>query len=297
MKVGVIGLGAMGTAIARRIEAANYDLTFFNRTKHRADEFAGRGHSIGETPAQAADGRDVVITMLADGPAVEAALLGPDGVLSTEQIVPPAVVVEMSTIGVDTSTRVAAAAASRGSAYLRAPVSGNPGVVAAGELTILTSGGPDALERARPVLEAVGKTIFHLGGGEQARVMKLALNLVLAGTMELLAEAVTVGEAHGLARRDILDVMSGSVIGSPLVKYKAGPLVVDDYSTTASARLLEKDLGLVLDCASEVGVPVPAAAQVKQLLAACVEAGAGELDFSVLVPRLQIEAGLRTTWP
>jgi 3-hydroxyisobutyrate dehydrogenase-like beta-hydroxyacid dehydrogenase len=295
MRVAVLGLGAMGTAIARRLEASGGELRVYNRTPQKAREFADRGALAAATPAEAAAGADVAITMLADGAAVEAVLCGPDGALSGEA--PPPLVVDMSTIDVPASARVAEAARERGVAFLRAPVSGNPGVVAAGNLTILVSGDPDAFARARPVLETIGPTLRYLGDGEQARVMKLALNVLVGGTTQLLAEALVLGEAYGLGREQMLDVIGASVVGSPFVKYKAGPLAAGDYTTTFSASLMHKDLRLVVECSNRAGVPVPVTALVQQLLQACIGSGMGDLDFSVLVPRLAREAGLTAALP
>jgi 3-hydroxyisobutyrate dehydrogenase-like beta-hydroxyacid dehydrogenase len=295
MRVAMLGLGAMGTAIARRLEATGAELRAYNRTPQRAQEFAERGAAVAATPAEAGDGADLAITMLADGPAVDAVLRGPDGVLSAAA--PPPIVIDMSTIDLPTSARVAQAAQARGVAFLRAPVSGNPGVVAAGNLTILVSGDPDAFARTRPVLEAIGPTLVYLGAAEQARVMKLALNVMVAGTMQLLAEALVLGESHGLDRAEMLDVIGASAVGSPLVKYKSAALAADDYSTTFSASLMHKDLRLVVECANGAGVPVPVSALVGQLVQACIGSGMGGLDFAVLLPRLAREAGLTADLP
>jgi 3-hydroxyisobutyrate dehydrogenase-like beta-hydroxyacid dehydrogenase len=295
MRVAMLGLGAMGAAIARRLEATGAELHAYNRTPHRGREFVERGAVLAATPAETGDGADIAISMLADGPAVEAVVSGPDGVLSGAA--PPAIVIDMSTIDVPTSARVAEAARARGVAFLRAPVSGNPGVVAAGNLTILVSGDPDAFARARPMLEAVGPTLLYLGDAEQARVMKLALNVMVGGTTQLLAEALVLGESYGLGREQMLEVIGASVVGSPFVKYKAGPLAADDYTTTFSASLMHKDLRLVVECSNSAGVPVPVTALVQQLLQACIGSGMGDLDFSVLVPRLAREAGLTAALP
>jgi 3-hydroxyisobutyrate dehydrogenase-like beta-hydroxyacid dehydrogenase len=295
MRVAMLGLGAMGAAIARRLEAIGAELRAYNRTPQKGQEFVERGTVLAATPAEAGDGADIAISMLADGPAVEAVLCGPDGVLSADAL--PPIVVDMSTIDVPTSARVADAARARGAAFLRAPVSGNPGVVAAGNLTILVSGDADAFGRARPLLEAIGPTLLYLGDREQARVMKLALNVMVGGTTQLLAEALVLGEAYGLRREQMLEVIGASVVGSPFVKYKAGPLAADDYATTFSASLMHKDLRLVVECSNGAGVPGPVTALVQQLLQACIGSGMGDLDFSVLVPRLAREAGLTAALP
>jgi 3-hydroxyisobutyrate dehydrogenase-like beta-hydroxyacid dehydrogenase len=294
MKVALLGLGAMGAAIARRLAAAgDVELTVYNRSPAPLREFRERGVATASTPREAAASADVAITMLADGTAVEAVVLGEDGVLDA----PPGTLIDMSTIDIATSLRVAERAAAAGVAYLRAPVSGNPSVVAAGNLTILVSGDASAYERARSVLELIGPTLFFLGDAEQARVMKLALNLMVAGTTELLAEALVLGEASGLERAQMLDVIGGSAVGSPFVRYKSGPLAAEDFTSTFSARLMHKDLRLVAGSADDAGVPLPVTALVQQLVQACIDAGMGELDFSVLVPRLEREAGRREALP
>jgi 3-hydroxyisobutyrate dehydrogenase-like beta-hydroxyacid dehydrogenase len=294
MKVALLGLGAMGAAIARRLEAADdVELTVYNRSPAPLVEFRERGVATAPTPRAAAASADVAISMLADGGAVEAVALGEDGALGAS----PGALIDMSTIDIATSLRVAERAAAAGVAYLRAPVSGNPTVVAAGNLTILVSGDARAYERTRGVLEAIGPTLFYLGDAEQARVMKLALNLMVAGTTELLAEALVLGEASGLQRAQMLDVIGASAVGSPFVKYKSGPLAAEDFTSTFSARLMHKDLRLVSGSADVAGVPLPVTALVQELVQACIGAGMGELDFSVLVPRLEREAGRRETLP
>lgn len=300
MRVAVLGLGAMGAAIAHRLEQADeIALAVWNRSPQPARAFEERGVSVAATPAAAAAGADVAISMLADGAAVEAVLLGADGALAGDHgsAGRPRLLIDMSTIDVAASERVAARASALGVPYLRAPVSGNPVVVAAGNLTILVSGDAGAFERARGVLSAIGPTLLHVGDGEEARVMKLALNLMVAGTLELLAEALVMGEAHGLERGRMLEVIAASVVGSPLIGYKAGPLAAHDYTSTFSAQLMDKDLRLVEECAGSAGVPVPVAATVHRLIEECVVTGMGELDFAVLVPRLAHEAGLLGALP
>ncbi len=203
----------------------------------------------------------------------------------------------MSTIDVAASARIAERAAAAGLDYLRAPVSGNPVVVAAGNLTIVASGPAPALERVRPLLGAIGPNIFHVGEGEQARVMKLVLNLMIAATNQMLSEALATGEANGLGREQMLEVMGASAVGSPFVKYKAGPLLADDYSPTFSTELLAKDLGLVVECAGEAGVPVPATEATRAFVDRCLREGLGELDMSVVLPLLRREAGLADSLP
>jgi 3-hydroxyisobutyrate dehydrogenase-like beta-hydroxyacid dehydrogenase len=298
MKVAVLGLGAMGAAITRRLEAADVELTVFNRSEQPTREFRERGVPVATSAAEAAAFADVCISMLSDGRAVAAVLLSEDGVLGAgNRLAKPTTIVEMSTIDVAVSERVATRAAESGVAYLRAPVSGNPGVVAAGNSTILASGDAAAFAAAEELLREIGATVFYLGDGEQARVMKLALNLMVGGTTQLLAEALVMGQANGLDRARMLEVIASSAVGSPLVRYKSEPLIADDYTSTFSARLMYKDLGLVVECANAAGVPVPVTASVQQLMQSCIGAGAGDLDFAVLVAKLEHESGQRSSLP
>ena len=176
-------------------------------------------------------------------------------------------------------------------AYLRAPVSGNPVAVRGGTLGIVASGPRATFEAAEPLLRDIGPNVFYLGDGEAARIMKLALNLMVAGTAELLAESLTLGEAHGLDRAAMLEVIAGSAVGSPFVTYKRVPLAADDYTSTFTTRLMRKDLDMALDAGAAEGVPLPVTATVQQLLQACISTGMGDIDFMALLPRLQREAG------
>jgi 3-hydroxyisobutyrate dehydrogenase-like beta-hydroxyacid dehydrogenase len=289
MRIAVVGLGLMGAAIARRIEGAGHELFVWNRSPGPADEFVERGATLLESPAAALQLAEVAITMVADPAAVEAVTLGPNGILTGAS---EGTLIDMSTISVESSELVAAEAERRGVSFLRAPVSGNAGVVAAGNLGIIVSGPRAVFDELTPMLRDIGPNLFYVGDAEQSRVVKLALNLVIGGTAELLAEALVLSERHGIARRDMLEVMGGSAIGSPFVKYKTEPLIANDYTTTFSARLLAKDLGLALDRAEASGVPLPLTEATLDLVRDCIAQGMGDDDLTVLLPRLRAEAGL-----
>jgi 3-hydroxyisobutyrate dehydrogenase-like beta-hydroxyacid dehydrogenase len=143
----------------------------------------------------------------------------------------------------------------------------------------------------KDLLTDIGPNVYLAGGGESARVVKLALNLVIAGTAQLLSESVTLAEAHGIERATLLEIIAASAVGSPFVKYKTAPLLAEDYTSTFSTRLMHKDLDLILDSAAAGGVPLPVTAVVHQLLQACISTGLGELDFMSLLIRLKREAG------
>jgi 3-hydroxyisobutyrate dehydrogenase-like beta-hydroxyacid dehydrogenase len=289
MRIAVVGLGLMGAAIARRIEGAGHELFVWNRSPGPADEFVSRGATQLDSPAAALQLAELAITMVADPAAVEQVTFGSNGILIGAT---GGTLIDMSTISAESSARVAAEAERAGVAFLRAPVSGNAGVVAAGNLGIIVSGPRAVFDELAPILRDIGPNLFYVGDAEQSRVVKLALNLVIGGTAELIAEALVLSERHGIGRREMLEVMGGSAIGSPFVKYKTEPLIADDYTTTFSARLLAKDLGLALDRAAESGVPLPLTAATLVLVQDCIEQGMGDDDLTSLLPRLRREAGL-----
>jgi 3-hydroxyisobutyrate dehydrogenase-like beta-hydroxyacid dehydrogenase len=290
MNVAVVGLGKMGRPIARRLIAAEHEVVVQNRSPGPAEELASEGAAKVDSPAEVWESAEVAITMVADDRALRAVTLEDGGLLTD----PPAgrVLIDMSTVSVRASREVAEAAAAAGLDFLRAPVSGNPSVVEAGNLTIIVSGDDAALERVRAVLLDIGPTLFHVGGADEARVMKLALNLMIAGTTQLMAEALVLGEASGLERATMLEVMGGSVMGSPFVKYKTAALVADDYTSTFTTSAMYKDLDLARDAANDVGAALPVTALVQQFLQSCISAGMGDDDFAALVPLLRRLAGL-----
>ena len=280
--MGLIGLGNMGSAIAERLLAAGYEVVVSNRTRAKAEALAGRGAAVATTPGELAERVDVVVTSLADDAALEAVAAA---VAAAAR--PGTVLVDMSTVSPAASARVAALAEDASVAYLRAPVSGNPSVVRAGNLSVIVSGPRETLERVEPLIRAIGPTIHHVGNGEQARTVKLAINLMVAGLAQLMAEALVLGEAAGVSRSVLLEVMGSSAAGAPFVKYKTEPLLRDDFSATFTTSLMEKDVDLVLDAADDAGVELPVARQLKGLLHAAVEAGYADDDFIALFLHLR----------
>ncbi|MEM6110319.1 NAD(P)-dependent oxidoreductase [Mycobacterium sp. 050272] len=289
MKVSVLGLGQMGTAIAERLIDAGHSVSVWNRSAGKAADLIDRGatelDSLNEAWAS-----EVCITMLADSAALTQVMLGPGG-LAVADAGYDKFLIDMSTVSPESSTQVAEAAAANGIKYLRAPVSGNPGVVRAGTLTIVVSGDQTDCVAAEDLLRDIGPHVFRAGNGESARIVKLALNLMIAGTSQLLSEALVLAAAHGIDRAKMLQIIGASAVGSPFVKYKTQPLLADDYSSTFSTRLMRKDLDLILAAGATGGVPLPVCAVVSQLLQACISTGLGELDFMSLLIRLEREAG------
>jgi 3-hydroxyisobutyrate dehydrogenase-like beta-hydroxyacid dehydrogenase len=283
--VGLIGLGNMGTAIAERVLDAGYQLVVYNRSPRKADALAARGAGVAESPSALAEQVDVVLTSLPNDEAFEEV---------AKRIVaaarPGTVFADTSTVSPAVSARVAALAEAASVEYLRAPVSGNPTVVRAGNLSFMVSGGRTSLERVEPLIRAIGPTVHYVGDGEQARSVKLAINLMIAGLAQLMSEALVLGEAAGVSREALLEVMGSSAVGAPFVKYKADPILHDDFSATFTTALMEKDIELVLDAAEDAGLELPAARQMRALLRATAEAGYADDDFMALYLQLRSAA-------
>jgi 3-hydroxyisobutyrate dehydrogenase-like beta-hydroxyacid dehydrogenase len=272
----------MGTAMAERLLDAGYDLVVYNRCAEKAGALAERGAAVAETAAGLVEQVDIVLTSLANDEALEA--VAAEVVAAAR---PGTVLVDTSTVSPTASARVAALAESASVPYLRAPVSGNPAVVRAGNLTFIVSGKRETLESVEPVLLAIGPTIHHVGETEQARVVKLAINLMIGGLAQLMSEALVLGEAAGVSRAALLEVMGSSAAGAPFVKYKTEPLLRDDYSATFTTALMEKDVDLILAAAEEAGVELPLAGELKRILLGAIEAGYADDDFISLFVHLR----------
>ncbi len=268
--------------MAERVLDAGFPLVVYNRTPGKADALASRGAESAGSAADLAGQVDVVFTSLADDGAFEA--------VAGELIAgarPGTVLADTSTVSPAVSARVSSLAEGASVDYLRAPVSGNPTVVRAGNLRFIVSGERETLERVEPVLQAIGAATHYVGEGERARIVKLAINLMIAGIAQLMSEALVLGEASGVSRSDMLDVMEDSAVGAPFVKYKKEPLIRDDFSATFTTTLMEKDIDLVLDVAEQAGVELPVAREMKTLLRATAEAGYADDDFMALFLNLR----------
>ena len=287
--VGLVGLGNMGTAIAERLLDAGFPLVVNNRTPAKAEALGALGAEVATTPEKLAEQVDVVLTSLANDAAFEDVA---ERVIAAAR--PGTVLVDMSTVSPDASARIASLADMASVRYLRAPVSGNPSVVRAGNLSFIVSGARETLDDIEAVIRAIGPTIHHVGEGEQARIVKLAINLMIAVLAQVMSEALVLGEASGVSRAALLEVMASSAAGAPFVKYKTEPLLRDDFSATFTTALMEKDIDLVLDAAGEAGVELPLAREMKTHLRAAIDAGYGDDDFIALFLHLRSATGLAT---
>lgn len=282
LAVGLIGLGNMGTAFAERLLDAGYELVVMNRTPGKSATLEARGATVAPTYVDLAERVDVVLTSLADDEALEAVAAG---ILGAAR--PGTVLVDTSTVSPAASARVASLAEAASVPYLRAPVSGNPTVVRAGSLSFVVSGPPETLERVEAVIRAIGPTVYHVGEREEARIVKLAINLMIGGLAQLMAEALVLGEASGVSRAALLEVMGGSAAGAPFVKYKTDALLRDDYSATFTTALMGKDIDLILDAAGDAGVALPVTTEMRTIIRAAIEAGYADDDFMALFPFLR----------
>ena len=275
----------MGSAFAERLLDAGYQLVVHNRDRQKTEPVAARGAAVTETAAELAATVDIVLTSLSDDDAFQSVAAS-----VVEAARPGTVLVDTSTVSPGASARVAALAERASVLYVRAPVSGNPSVVRAGNLTFIVSGPRAACARAEPVLLAIGPSIRLVGDAEQARVVKLAINLVIAGLAQLMSEALVLGEASGVSRAALLETMGNSAAGAPFVKYKTEALLQDDYSATFTTSLMEKDLDLVLEAAAAARVRLPLAGEIKTLVRSAIDAGYGDDDFMALFLHLRSEA-------
>jgi 3-hydroxyisobutyrate dehydrogenase-like beta-hydroxyacid dehydrogenase len=281
--IAFVGLGIMGGEMAAHPLTAGWPVVGYNRTAARAAPLVDRGLRFCETPHAAATEARLIVISVFDDDALRSVASGPNGVLAG--LPAGAVVVDTSTVTAEAGAWLHDAVSLCGASYLAAPVSGNATVAAAGELTFLCSGDRVAFDAAQAFFALAGRSAIFLGSGEQARAAKIAINLVLAGTMQLVAEALCIGTGGGLSDEQLLAALSASVVGSRFIEYKTGPLLADDYSPTFSVLGMSKDVGLAR--AASPDVPLPIAATVADQLDRCVSRGWADLDFAALVRLLR----------
>jgi len=293
LKIGWIGLGNMGQPMSTRLLEAGYQVTVYNRNAAKAAEVVKAGAKLVNSPKEAAAGADVVFTMIADNAALEAVTLGENGAVAG--LKPGAILVDMSTVEPVGSMKVNAAVEAKGCKFLRAPVTGSTVLAKAGTIGILASGDKAAYEKTLELFKILGKAQFYLGGGEESRYMKIALNMMIGTSMQMFAESLVLGTKAGLNRAQMIEVICGSVVGSPFIQYKAKPLAEGNYAPAFSTRLMEKDFDLALSMAKGGGVPLPVTSLVRQMLAAAHNTGKADMDFSAVTLLLEELAGMKPT--
>jgi 3-hydroxyisobutyrate dehydrogenase len=290
MRLGWIGAGRMGFALASRLLADGHDVAVWNRTRAKAEPLADLGATLVDTPADLAD-RDLVFTMVGGDRDFQQVVLGDGGLLSREGVA-PRVLVDSTTISPGASQTVRDAAEERGTAVLAAPVSGNPKVVAAGKLTIVASGPREAFDLAEPYLELFGAGVTYVGEGDRARLVKICHNLMLGIVAQTLAEIAVLAEKGGVSRADLMAFLNDSVMGSMFTRYKTPAYVNLDFTPTFTPALLLKDFHLGFEAARELEVPMPVAAAAEQVVQSLVGNGYDDVDFAALLEYEAKAAGL-----
>ncbi len=295
--IAFIGLGHMGGPMAANLVKAGYPVRVFDLVPSALEAAVAVGAVSAASAVDAVKGAQVVISMLPASRHVEGVYLGDNGILGA--IAPGALVIDSSTIAPATARKVAEAAAARGLAMIDAPVSGGTAGAAAGTLTFIVGGDADALERARPVLSAMGKNIFHMGGAGAGQVAKLCNNMALGVIMAATGEAIALGAAHGLDAKALSQMMAVSTSRSWATEVcNPWPGVLENapasrgYSGGFGNDLMLKDLGLAAEAAMSIGASIPLGELARNLYAMNSQAGRGKLDFSSVVKLLaDVEAG------
>jgi len=293
MKVGFVGLGNMGAAIARNLIQAGHDLTVYNRTRSRAEAFAALGGKIAETPAAAATGAEALITMLADDAAVEGVVFSPGNAI--EALPAGAVHMSMSTIGVGLSRRLADCHRERRQHFLAVPVFGRPEAAAAAKLFVVAAGPAEQIERCRALFDAIGQRTF-LAGEEApaANVIKLAGNFLITTVIESLSEASAFVRKLGVDPHDFLDILTNSLFPVPVYRNYGSMIAADRFEPAGFKLPLGlKDNRLLLAAAEEAAVPMPMASLVRDRFVAALAQGWGEADWAAIARISSQEAGLR----
>ena len=291
MKIAFIGLGNMGAPMARQLLKSGHAVTVWNRSLAKAEPLRAVGAKVAESVAQAARDADIVLSMLADDHAVQSTLLD-SGVL--DALPKGATHISSSTISVELSQKLHTEHQQRGQHYIAAPVFGRPDAAEAGKLFVVAAGAKSAIERTRPILDALGQRVFVVGDQpEMANVVKLSGNFLIASVIESLAEAVAFTRKYGIDPHEYIEVLTNTLFAAPVYKTYGG-LIADANSEKAgfTVRLGLKDIGLALSAAEAVGAPMPVASLVRDRLLAGVGRGFAKHDWSVLGRLAAQDAGL-----
>lgn len=293
MKIAFIGLGNMGSHMARNLLRANHDVTVWNRTPAKAEELRADNAKVAKSVAEAAREAEIAVTMLADDHAVAAAVLGPGGI--AENLPPGGTHVSMSTISVDLTMRLAAEHGRHGQQYVAAPVFGRPEAAAAAKLFIVVAGDPTAVERAQPIFDAIGLRTFVIGPKpEMANVVKLTGNFLISSVIESLGEAIALARKYQIDPHHYVDFLTNAMFAAPVYKTYGGIIADERYQPAGfKMRLGLKDVRLVLAAAEAVDAPMPVASLIRDNLLTAVGRGMEDLDWSATAKLAAENAGLK----
>lgn len=285
MKVGYIGLGIMGRACAANLLRAGHTLSVYARRPESAAELVAQGARVYASPAELAREVEIVISNVSDTPDVEEVMLGEHGVIHGAH--PGLIAIDMSTIKPLAARDIAAKLAAAGVDFLDAPVSGGEIGAINGTLTIMVGGKAETLEKARPALQAMGKTITRIGDSGAGQVAKACNQMIMVAAIEAAAEALRLADGAGVDPAKVREALAGGSAGSKVLDIMGQRMVDRDFSAGIEARLHHKDFGLVLEAARRSGSPVPLAAAVSQQLNALMALGWGKEDTSSLLRVLE----------
>jgi 3-hydroxyisobutyrate dehydrogenase len=289
-QLGFVGLGMMGGRIAGRLLAAGHTVTGWNRTGAKAERLLAEGLRWADSPRAVAAAADVTFSMVTGTAALQAVTDGPDGILAG--LASGKVHVDMSTVSPEASQALAARVAERGAAMLDAPVSGSVVTLEEGRLAVMVGGDRAAFDQVLPILRDIGPTVTHVGRNGLAVLMKIATNLSLAVQMTAFSEGVLLAEKGGIPRETAVEVLLGSVIASPMVRYR-GPFVLKmPDEAWFDVDMMQKDLLLALEAGRRLDVPLPTTAVSNELLTTARAMGLGELDFATVFTALARMSGL-----
>jgi 2-hydroxy-3-oxopropionate reductase len=285
-RIGFIGLGVMGKPMARNLIAAGHALVVYSRTRASVDEFAGEtGAHAANSPREVAEQADVTILMLPDSPQVREVLDGDDGLLAGAR--EGSLVIDMSTISPVVTREIAAECGERGVGWVDAPVSGGDVGAREGTLSIMAGGSEEDYARARPLFEALGKTIVHVGPVGSGQVVKACNQVVVALTMEAVSEALVLGSKAGVDPATIIEVLSGGLAANKVMEVRGHNFLEHDFTPGFRIDLHHKDLGIALATGREYGVALPNTAAVDQMLQALRSNGRGDRDHSALLTHIE----------
>jgi 3-hydroxyisobutyrate dehydrogenase len=289
-RVGFIGLGIMGRGMSSNLLAAGHDLTVWNRTLERAEPLAEAGAALADSPSALAAGVDIVITCVSDTPDVEEVLLGDVGVI--HGVEPGTLVIDCSTISPQVTRDIAGTLADRGVEMLDAPVSGGSEGAANGTLSIMVGGPDEQFERARPLFDAMGSRVTHVGGHGDGQAVKLVNQILVVHNMLGVSEALLLAAAEGLDLRRTLDAVVGGAAGSWMLSNRGPQAIARDWSPGFTIDLQQKDLHLVLDAAERLQIPAIGTGLISQLYATLQRRGLGAEGNHALVKALEHLAGI-----
>ncbi len=293
-RIGFIGLGVMGRPMATNLVGAGLDVVVHSRSPEPVDALVGAGAERAETPNEVAAVTDVVITMLPDTPDVERVLFGGRGI--SEGIRPGSLLIDMSTIDPTAARRFAARLAERDVAMLDAPVSGGERGAIDGTLSIMVGGPEEAFERALPLLGILGENVTHVGSAGAGQVAKACNQLIVASTIQAVAEALVLAAKAGVDPSGVREALLGGFAGSRILEMHGKRMLEGDFAPGFRAALHRKDARIITEVAEELGSPVPSFDVVAAALQALVDAGRGDLDHASLVTLLEDAAGIALSW-